>query len=53
MVGIHARTAREKIAEGKIAHVMNDEETRKYIQAVKVREPTKKECVGNEIITHG
>ncbi|KAK4528722.1 hypothetical protein GAYE_SCF63G6667 [Galdieria yellowstonensis] len=35
MVGIHARTAREKIAEGKIAHVMNDEETRKYIQAVK------------------
>eukprot|EP00871_Galdieria_phlegrea_P000131 jgi/Galph1/1118/GphlegSOOS_G5791.1 len=35
MVGIHARTAREKISEGKIAHVMNDEETRKYIQAVK------------------
>ncbi|KAJ8903952.1 hypothetical protein NDN08_000483 [Rhodosorus marinus] len=35
MVGIHARTAREKIGEGKIAHVMNDEQTRKYIQAVK------------------
>jgi len=36
MVGIHARSAREKIGEGKIAHVMNDEQTRKYIQAVKV-----------------
>lgn len=35
MVGIHARSAREKIGEGKIAHVMNDEQTRKYIQAVK------------------
>lgn len=35
MVGIHARAAREKIGEDKIAHVMNDERTRKYIQAVK------------------
>lgn len=35
MVGIHARAAREKIGEDKIAHVMNDEMTRKYIQAVK------------------
>lgn len=35
MVGIHARAAREKIGEGKIAHVMNDEQSRKYIQAVK------------------
>lgn len=35
MVGIHARAAREKIGEDKIAHVMNDEQTRKYIQAVK------------------
>lgn len=35
MVGIHARAAREKIGEDKIAHVMNDEKTRKYIQAVK------------------
>lgn len=35
MVGIHARAAREKIGEDKIAHVMNDEQARKYIQAVK------------------
>lgn len=35
MVGIHARAAREKIGEDKIAHVMNDEQTRKYIQAIK------------------
>lgn len=34
-VGIHSRVAREKIGEDKIAHVMNDEQTRKYIQAVK------------------
>lgn len=34
-VGIHSRAAREKIGEDKIAHVMNDEITRKYIQAVK------------------
>lgn len=34
-VGIHSRAAREKIGEDKIAHVMNDELTRKYIQAVK------------------
>lgn len=35
MVGIHARAAREKIGEDKISHLMNDERTRKYIQAVK------------------
>lgn len=35
MVGIHARAAREKIGEDKIAHVMNDDKTRKYIQGVK------------------
>lgn len=35
MVGIHARAAREKIGEDKIAHVMNDERTRKYIQSIK------------------
>ncbi|KAI0560529.1 Prp18 [Gracilaria domingensis] len=35
MVGIHARAAREKIGEDKIAHVMNDEQTRKYIQGIK------------------
>jgi len=34
-VGIHARTAREKIGEEHIAHIMNDEQTRKFIQAVK------------------
>lgn len=34
-VGIHSRAAREKIGEDRIAHVMNDEITRKYIQAVK------------------
>lgn len=34
-VGIHSRAAREKIGEDKIAHVMNDEQTRKYIQAIK------------------
>lgn len=34
-VGIHSRAAREKIGEDKIAHVMNDEQTRKFIQAVK------------------
>jgi pre-mRNA-splicing factor 18 len=35
MVGIHARAAREKIGEDKIAHVMNDEKSRKYIQGIK------------------
>ncbi len=34
-VGIHERSAREKIGDGKIAHVLNDEVSRKYIQAVK------------------
>ncbi|XP_025833985.1 pre-mRNA-splicing factor 18 [Agrilus planipennis] len=35
MVGIHARTGREKIFSKNVAHVMNDETQRKYIQAVK------------------
>ncbi|XP_014601830.1 PREDICTED: pre-mRNA-splicing factor 18 isoform X1 [Polistes canadensis] len=35
MVGIHARTGREKIFSKNVAHVMNDEKQRKYIQAVK------------------
>ncbi|XP_003383037.1 PREDICTED: pre-mRNA-splicing factor 18-like [Amphimedon queenslandica] len=35
MVGIHARTGREKIFSQSIAHVLNDETQRKYIQAVK------------------
>jgi pre-mRNA-splicing factor 18 len=35
MVGIHARTGREKIFDRNVAHVLNDETQRKYIQAVK------------------
>lgn len=35
MVGIHARTGREKIAQNNIAHALNDETQRKYIQGVK------------------
>ncbi|CAI8012326.1 Pre-mRNA-splicing factor 18 [Geodia barretti] len=35
MVGIHARTGREKIFSQQIAHVLNDETQRKYIQGVK------------------
>lgn len=35
MVGIHERSAREKIHGNGVAHVMNDETTRKYLQSVK------------------
>eukprot|EP01117_Protostelium_nocturnum_P002527 TRINITY_DN1323_c0_g3_i2.p1 TRINITY_DN1323_c0_g3~~TRINITY_DN1323_c0_g3_i2.p1 ORF type:complete len:357 (-),score=169.92 TRINITY_DN1323_c0_g3_i2:50-1120(-) len=35
MVGIHERSAREKINSGQVAHVLNDEVQRKYIQSVK------------------
>jgi len=35
MVGIHARTGREKIFSRNVAHVMNDETQRKYIQGLK------------------
>lgn len=35
MVGIHARTGREKIFSQNIAHVLNDETQRKFIQALK------------------
>lgn len=35
MVGIHARTGREKIFAQNIAHVLNDETQRKYIQGLK------------------
>ncbi|CAM0875291.1 unnamed protein product [Alopecurus aequalis] len=35
MVGIHERSAREKIHTNSVAHVMNDETTRKYLQSVK------------------
>ena len=35
MVGIHDRSAREKISSSQVAHVLNDEVSRKYIQSVK------------------
>ena len=35
MVGIHARTGREKIFANNVAHVLNDETQRKYIQGLK------------------
>lgn len=35
MVGIHARTGREKISQNNIAHALNDETQRKYVQAIK------------------
>jgi pre-mRNA-splicing factor 18 len=35
MVGIHERSAREKIFSNQVAHILNDETQRKYIQAVK------------------
>jgi pre-mRNA-splicing factor 18 len=34
-VGIHARPGRERIASKHVAHVLNDETQRKYIQAIK------------------
>lgn len=34
-VGIHSRGGREKIAASNIAHILNDDTSRKYIQAVK------------------
>eukprot|EP00727_Mastigamoeba_balamuthi_P009353 m51a1_g504 putative pre-mrna-splicing factor 18 (458) ;mRNA; r:287061-290435 len=35
MVGIHERSAREKIFSNQVAHILNDETTRKYLQAIK------------------
>ncbi|CAG8533629.1 1543_t:CDS:2 [Paraglomus occultum] len=35
MVGIHERSAREKIFSAQVAHVLNDEATRKWIQSIK------------------
>ncbi|XP_049849771.1 pre-mRNA-splicing factor 18-like isoform X4 [Schistocerca gregaria] len=35
MVGIHERSAREKISTSSVAHVLNDETQRKYISAIK------------------
>ena len=36
MVGIHARTGREKINDRNVAHVLNDETQRKYIQVLAI-----------------
>ncbi|KAI6779161.1 uncharacterized protein J7T54_000307 [Emericellopsis cladophorae] len=35
MVGIHERSAREKLHDGQKGHVMGDEVTRKYLQSIK------------------
>ncbi|KAI9315259.1 Prp18 domain-containing protein [Dichotomocladium elegans] len=35
MVGIHERSAREKIFSSQVAHVLNDETSRKWIQSIK------------------
>lgn len=35
MVGIHERSAREKISSNTVAHVLNDETQRKYITGFK------------------
>lgn len=35
MVGIHERSGREKIFSNNVAHVLNDEVSRKYIQSLK------------------
>ncbi|KAH0472905.1 MAG: hypothetical protein KVP17_003105 [Porospora cf. gigantea B] len=35
MVGIHERAGQEKIARSEIAHILDDESTRKYLQCIK------------------
>jgi pre-mRNA-splicing factor 18 len=35
MVGIHKHSAHEKIYINSVAHIMNDETTRKYLQSIK------------------
>lgn len=35
MVGIHERSAREKLHTGERGHVMGDEVTRKFLQSIK------------------
>lgn len=35
MVGIHERSAREKLHGGEKGHVMGDEVTRKFLQSIK------------------
>ncbi|KAL2885600.1 Pre-mRNA-splicing factor 18 [Ceratocystis lukuohia] len=39
MVGIHERSAREKLHNGEKGHVMGDEVTRKYLQSIKRYQP--------------
>lgn len=51
MVGIHARTGREKIFAQQIAHVLNDETQRKYIQ-VSVREDLKVRVICGVDVSH-
>lgn len=35
MVGIHERSGRARIAKSEVAHILNDENTKKYLQSVK------------------
>jgi pre-mRNA-splicing factor 18 len=35
MVGIHERSGRSRIATSQVAHILNDENTKKYLQSVK------------------
>ena len=35
MVGIHERSGRSKISTSKVAHILNDETQRKYLQSIK------------------
>jgi pre-mRNA-splicing factor 18 len=35
LFSIHERSAREKIFSAQVAHVLNDETTRKWIQSIK------------------
>lgn len=35
MVGIHERSGRSKIYQSQVAHILNDDTTKKYLQSVK------------------
>jgi pre-mRNA-splicing factor 18 len=35
MVGIHERTGRSRISKSQVAHILNDDNTKKYLQSVK------------------
>lgn len=51
-VGIHERSSREKIAEDVVGHVLNDEVSRKWIQAVKRYVPELTDlCLSSENVT--